>query len=353
MRSEYEIARNYQEIEIKYIKMLAKQIRDIGKMTPASINRVKILLRAGMNIRELNKELRKATNLSQKQINKVYMASGISIFEIMKARFSVTKAFTYKNLIEEIARNTAKDIINISQSTSIQRQYLKAIDKAVQEISLGIGRPEQIVRDILRDESNKGLRVVYKSGVTRRLDSAVRMNVAQGLTELHNELQEKVGADFGADGIEVSAHAMCAPDHLDVQGRQFTKEKFKAVNEALHRQIGHLNCYHYTIAIKMGDKPAYTEEQLEELKESSLKEYDIDGHKYIRFEAGQLLRRIETRMRYKKEQYIAYREIGDTDKMRMCKNDLKKMKAKYMKVCNITGLEPELERAYVPDFVRR
>ena len=34
------------------------------------------------------------------------------------------------------------------------------------------------------------------------------------------------GQKFGADGVELSAHAICAPDHLAVQGRQFSNEEF-------------------------------------------------------------------------------------------------------------------------------
>ena len=34
------------------------------------------------------------------------------------------------------------------------------------------------------------------------------------------------GQRFGSDGVEISAHAISAPDHLPVQGRQFSNEEF-------------------------------------------------------------------------------------------------------------------------------
>lgn len=353
MQSEYEIANNFQEVEIKYIKLLAKQIKEIGKMSPANLNRFKILLKAGANIRELNKELKKATNMSQKQLNAVYKASGISIFELAREHFALPKTFTYVGLVQGIANSTLKDLINISNTTSIQKQYIKAIDKAVQEISLGISQPEQVIRSILKEEANSGIKVRYKSGLTRRLDTAVRMNVKGGMNRLHAELQDKIGEEYGADGIEVSAHALCAPDHLFIQGRQFTKEQFKKIDESLHRPIGEYNCYHYTINIKMGDTPAYTEEQLAELNRLATEKVVIDGKERTRYEVSQMMRNLEYRMRLKKEQYIAFREVGDTEQMRMCKNDLKRIRNKYSEIAKIAGLEEELWRAYVPDFIRR
>lgn len=31
---------------------------------------------------------------------------------------------------------------------------------------------------------------------------------------------------LGADGVEISAHGFCAPDHEDIQGKQMTKAEY-------------------------------------------------------------------------------------------------------------------------------
>ena len=44
------------------------------------------------------------------------------------------------------------------------------------------------------------------------------------------DIQQEVGERFGADGVEISAHYPCAEDHVDIQGRQFSNEKFEKLN---------------------------------------------------------------------------------------------------------------------------
>ena len=46
-----------------------------------------------------------------------------------------------------------------------------------------------------------GCRVNYGDGITRRLDTVVRQNMAYGIKQSHKEYNELVGREIGADGI--------------------------------------------------------------------------------------------------------------------------------------------------------
>ena len=67
-------------------------------------------------------------------------------------------------------------------------------------------------------------KVRYASGLTRRLDTAARQNVLDGFRALMQRTRDETGKAFGADGVEISAHMLCAEDHLPYQGRQFSLE---------------------------------------------------------------------------------------------------------------------------------
>ena len=57
-----------------------------------------------------------------------------------------------------------------------------------------------------------GLQMVdYATGYHRRMDSAVRMNVMEGVRTLNQTLLNQFGEEFGADGVEVSHHKNSAP----------------------------------------------------------------------------------------------------------------------------------------------
>ena len=66
--------------------------------------------------------------------------------------------------------------------------------------------------------------VQYESGHTRRVDTAVRMNVLDAMRRMNQRAMEEVGREFGADGVEIDAHMLCAEDHLPYQGQQFSNE---------------------------------------------------------------------------------------------------------------------------------
>ena len=170
---------------------------------------------------------------------------------------------------------------------------------------------------IIKDFGNSGIRTVdYASGYSQRLDSAVRMNLKGALRNLHNELQAEVGKEFGSDGVEISVHINPAPDHEQVQGRQFSKEefeKFQNDQDAVdytgklftkehdgrdRRSISEHNCYHYTFDIVLGvSKREYSEEQLQQIIDENNKGFELDGEHYTNYEGTQLQRKLETAIR--------------------------------------------------------
>src|SRR5699024_2831652 len=129
---------------------------------------------------------------------------------------------------------------------------------------------QKAMYDTIKQLANSGVRKIYyenegKKPYARRLDSSVRQNILEGVRQVNIGVQEQVGKEFGADGVEVSHHVNCAPDHIHIDGKQFSKKQFEKINNNLTRPVASMNCRHFVFSIVLGvSSPLYTKKQLEQ-----------------------------------------------------------------------------------------
>ena len=199
-----------------------------------------------------------------------------------------------------------------------------------------------------------GLRVQYpRSGMTRRLDSAVRQNVLDGVRALNNDILRQLGNEYGADGVEISAHALCAADHLPYQGRQFSNREFQDIQNRLDRPFGMWNCKHTVFPIILGvSEPAHTEEELAAYRRNSSEAVEIGGRTMTRYEWTQEQRRIETAVRYQKDIAIAAKASGDDFARREAHARINDLQKRYARISEAAGLTEQPERMAVAGFRR-
>lgn len=190
----------------------------------------------------------------------------------------------------------------------IREAYASLVSRAAADMVLGSASCQDAVsyavRKALTHLCDNGVRVMYASGATRDLATAVRTNVMGAYRKTMHDARWEMGRQFGADGVEVSAHGVCAPDHLPHQGRQFSLSQYEAVNASLSRPlVDGANCRHIAFPIPLGaSKPAYDPDELDALMETSQREVTITGLSgdaltMTRYEATQYQRKIETMIR--------------------------------------------------------
>ena len=190
----------------------------------------------------------------------------------------------------------------------MREAYTALVSRAAADMVLGSASGQDAVsyavRKALTYLCDNGVRVMYASGATRDVSAAVRTAVMGTYRKTMHDARWEMGRQFGADGVEVSAHGVCAPDHLPHQGRQFSLEDYKALNEALERPlVDGANCGHVASPILLGvSKPAYDEAYLDSLVETSQREVTITGLSgdpltMTRYEATQYQRKLETMIR--------------------------------------------------------
>lgn len=358
----------YQKVTELYLRKVGDTINKIGKLNQSSINLLIQLRRMGVDMRTINRELRKATKLSQKDIKALYRKAAQEANT--DARFLyVTKgvqpdSIRWERLVESIWMQTAGTMENLSQTTVIADSYRSAIDDAVQAVSMGVGDYNSAIRSAMKRIGTAGMKVQYESGARRRLDSAVRMNVLDGVRQVQQKAQELIGEEIGADGVDITAHPMSAPDHEPVQGRRFDLTNFQQMQagrpfedvdgkryKAFSRPITQWHCRHLVYYILIGvSRRMYTDEQLKQWEEENHKGITIDGKRYTRYEATQLMRKIELQIRRQKDTAILAKASGDDSLRRECQGNITKLTAKYKSVAEAAGLKTRFDKTRVEGF---
>ena len=225
------------------------------------------------------------------------------------------------------------------------------MDVAITSVQAGVTDYNSAIRRTMKAAAQDGLRVKYpNSGLTRRLDSAVRQNVLDGVRAVNNDTLRQLGREFGADGIEISLHALCATDHLPYQGRKFTNKQFERLQNSLARPFGMWNCRHSMFPVLMSAPPLHTEEEIEEYRRNSAEKIEIDGRTLTRYEWTQEQRRIEAAIRRQKDIANLARASGDMKTARQASAAIDRLYARYDRISDAAGLDKQYSRAYVRGY---
>lgn len=340
-----------QKVVDEYLTRMGQQIKEIGEIIPSAQTRLVQFKKLGANIEYIQREIAYAADASIEDVARIFEAIAEDNARFAEAYFG--PGVSTETLMQSVRAQfdvTAGEMANLSRTTVESAVYRDVIDRGIQAAQAGVEDYKSAMRRALREASADGLRVKYASGLTRRLDSAARMNVLDGIRALNQANMDAIGNVFGADGVELSAHPMCAEDHLPYQGLQYSNAEFAELQEKLTmdkraRPIGVYNCRHIAYPILLGiSKPAYSAQQLEEYKTNSNAQIEIDGVKKSRYEWTQEQRRVETAVRYQQDAITLAKAAGDDVLVRDAKRKIREMDAYYDRISEAAGTPKRRER---------
>lgn len=349
-----------QDITEDYLTRMGKHLRDIGRLTDTDVHRVIQMKRVNKNLEHIKARIARAASMSIKDVERVFEAVAESDYRFAATTFGEDHAPRVKDnkylerIIKAQLRATAQEFKNLSQTTIMSEGYKNAVDVAVQSVQAGLTDYNSAIRKAMKAAAQEGLRVQYpNSGLTRRLDTAIRQNVLDGIRSINQDVLKQAGKEFGADGVEISAHALCAQDHLPYQGRQFEQKEFDRLQNNLDRPFGMWNCKHTVFPILVGiSEPAHTEEELQAYIRNSNEEITIDGKTMSRYEWTQHQRKLETAVRYQKDIAVAAKASGDMIARREAQAKINRLTEEYAKISDAAGLIEKPERMRVAGFNR-
>ena len=371
----------------KVLEELGLVINQIGELIPSDAYKLAQQLKYNTTIKELENELARITGKSIEEIQKIlkHVAKENIAFS---APFYEAKGLNapgeLKRIVNSMARLSAESFINIARSTgfrlldadkkplflNLEETYHRVIDEAVYAVTTGKESYNQLMRNTLKQLAHSGVRnIEYESGYTRRIDTAVRMNVMDSIRQVSYETSKQLGKEFGSDGVEIAVHAHPAPDHAHAQGRQFSHEEFEKFQNhesckdyqgyiygiyeggIKRRAIQEYNCYHDILEIVLGiSKPLHSDEELKKIIDDNNKGVEIDGKQYTIYEATQLQRRIETEIRKSKEENILAKASGDEELVLSSQQRITSLMNKYKQISKQSNLAIDIDRTYVPDY---
>lgn len=366
------IVEHLQSLNEYVISVFCKRIKDIGELSQEDITMLKTAVQyAGGDIKLIEKEFGRILGLIDDDIENLFdevtseNVNYANTFYEFRGKEKITASTEYvKKLVESAKRVTKETFRNFAntemigfkvnnQVVPLRDAYIKVIDRAIFYAQSGVVDYHTAIRSTVKELGGGGVRVVFDSGYTRRLDSQARMNILEGVRQLNSEILNQAGEEFGADGYEISAHGLCAPDHIDIQGKQYTKAEYERLQKTLERPIGTLNCQHFATPIIIGVSiPVYNAKELAEIRKRSTatvkytaKVNGEDVEKTVSlYEASQVQRQKETAVRYAKDRVKALKQSGDTDGAKQAEKVVKRLRAEYNRYCKQVGLRPKIDR---------
>lgn len=372
--------RRFEEFNTEVLEEFGKTISKFDGLTASQAHKLAQQMKNGRDIDKILDDLERISELSRKDIEdlleitaKENINFANTYYEAKKMdKVSYEDSKQFQDLVKAVEKTTKGEFANLSKTTAlkllkdngkplyldIKKAYNEVIDRCVLAVSTGQYDYQKAMYDTIKQLSSSGVKKIFydnegKRAYARRLDSSVRMNILDGVRQVNIGIQEQVGKEFGADGVEVSHHVNCAPDHMHIDGKQFSKKQFEKINNNLTRPVASMNCRHFVFSIVLGvSSPLYTKKQLEQDRKNNEKGFEYEGKHYTLYEGEQLQRKIELAVRQQKDLQIIAKASNDKDTISKSQSNITQLTQKYKELSKISGLPTKMDRMRVVGYKR-
>ena len=379
----------YNKYNTKVLETLGNVIKQFDGLTPSQAHQLAQELRIGYDLNELQLELSRISGKSVEDVNKLLDKVAKENVEFSEVYYKAKNKEYVKyedneplqDLVESIKMQTNETFVNLAQSKNtgfviedndgnktfktIPQVYNDLIDEAVYQVSTGVEDYQSAMRNITRQLADSGVKiheekVAYQNGYNKRIDSAVRQDVLTGLRQVNIGVQQEIGDDLDANGIEVSFHVPCADDHWGINGKQYKARQgedldqlLDRINSKLDRPIGTMNCTHFVFSIIYGVQEAnYSKEYIRKQKQLSKQTTTYNGKEYTPYEATQVQRKLETAIRQQKDRQIIARASGDSAGISNAQAKITQLTDEYNNFSKSMGLDTYKNRLVVSGYNR-
>lgn len=316
----------YTEYELSVVRDIARRLKNLDFASAAW--QTQRLTESGALYQDVLKQLAKLTGKSQNEIAAILKTAGVkairfddSIYkdaglEPLPLNLSPAMLDTLKAGLDK----TNGVVNNLTKSTAItsQQSFLHAADLAYMQVSTGAMDYNSAIRAAIKSMAADGLSVIdYATGHTDKIDVATRRAVLTGVAQTANHLQISRADEMGSDLVAVSAHAgarntgVGPANHESWQGKIYSRSGnskkypnfYEVTGYGTGEGLGGWNCRHsFYPFFEDISETAYSRA---ELKSLANKKVIYQGQTITQYDATQVQREIERKIRFWKRQQAA------------------------------------------------
>lgn len=305
----------YSNLELEIIKEIAERIANFGYANTVVLNDLQIAQEMGMLYTDIINLVAQDTNKSFDEIKDIFESAGYKSLayddKIYKMAGYIPKnlkqSYSMVQLLEATIRNTNYNLNNLVRTTAVtsQTEFYKAMNKAYMEVSTGTKSYSQSIIDTISDLSKNSTKIIYPSGRQMSIESAIRMNIVTSVNQMCGQLQLIRADEMNWDLMELTAHAGARPEHAEWQGKVVSRSGKKGYLSL--EDIGYgtvtgfkgVNCRHDWRPYYANSSLTYSKEELKEINNQTVKYQGKDISKY---EATQIQRSLERKIRQDKKE---------------------------------------------------
>lgn len=366
------LERKFRNLESRIMEDVVRRIKKTGQITSSAdyqLNRYYILGNSTKDIEDIVKsavgdDYPETFKLYDEVVEKQYTRSRKLYEQVNEDFIPYEQNEQLQQLVNGLIQQSNDELYNITQSmgfmvdmgggrkvfSPLSDYYNQYLDDAIVEITSGAFDYNTVIRRVVGQMTNSGLRTVdYASGHTSRCDVAARRSIMTGLSQLTGHISQANAQKFHTEYFEVDWHAGARPSHRTWQGKVWSyRELVTVCGLGTVTGLQGVNCYHEYYPFI----PGISERQFSDgwLAEQNRKE-DIAktfrGKKYTLYEATQRQRYLETNMRAQRQKVKLLQQAGASQ------NDIMLARCKYQAqldeykaFCKQMGLQEQRERIY-------
>ena len=366
------IEQTFSDMELRIMDDIVRRIRINGEITRSAdwqIHRLHELGASDMAVRGyiqncLEYSEREMDELYYDVLRKGYYRDGAIYRQTGDDQIPFEENAGLQQLISAVSDQTSGEMKNITQSLGfavrengrlrflpIADYYQRTLDGAMFDIASGAFDYNTVLRRVTKEMTNSGLRTVdYASGRSIRVESAARMCVMTGFSQLTAKINEQNADALGTEYFEVTYHGGARPEHQEWQGKVYTKDELYSVcGLGAPDGLCGCNCYHDYFPFFPGiSERAYTDEELDKMnrEENTPKEYH--GREYTAYQATQRQRSLERSMRAQRQQIHLLQTGGaDDEEIMLARGKYRALSSEYTHFSKAMGIPQQRERVTV------
>jgi hypothetical protein len=316
----------YSEYETAVIMDIARRLKNLSLSSAAW--QVQRITESGALYKNVLKELARLTGKSEEEIAKMLQRAGVRAINFDDKIYKdagleplpLNLSPAMLNVLKATLEKTNAVVNNLTLTTAItaQQSFIRASDIAHQQVATGVMGYDQAIRQAIKNVAAEGLHTIdYPTGHQDQLDVSMRRAVLTGVAQTTGQLQLTRADEMGNDLVAVSAHAgarnkgVGPMNHASWQGKVYSRSgkhpKYPSFIDATGygtgEGLGGWNCRHsfYPFFEGLSEK-VYSNADVKNLNK---KKVQYQGQEITQYDASQVQRAIERKIRFWKRQAAA------------------------------------------------